>query len=390
MEAFNFTTVELIILSVAGLLLIIQLSYYFGLYNRICNRNRADKKGELHFTKELPPISVVICACNEAANLRRILPAILEQDYPQFEVIVVNDASDDETDDLLTVMAEKYSHLYHSFNPATVRYISRKKLGLTLGIKASKYDWLLFTEPNCCPVSNQWLRHMARNFTPRTQVVLGYSNYERANGWMHRAIEFSGLFSAMRYLGAALAGMPYMGIGRNMAYRKELFFQNKGYSMYLNLQRGEDDLFVNHIATPDNTRVETHPDSVVRMEPIAYAKEWKDERITYIGTSYHYRGNKLLLMGFETLTRILFYVACIAAGVLAVLNFHWLVLGIAVLLWLLRAFLQTLVVNRTAASLGDKRRFYFSLPVFDFSLPMQTWRFKVARSLHRKSEFMHR
>ncbi len=390
MEAFNFTTVELIILLVAGLLLIIQLSYYFGLYNRIWKRNRAEKRGDLHFTQELPPISIVICACNEAGNLRRILPVILEQDYPQFEVIVVNDASDDETDDLLTVMEEKYPHLYHSFNPESVRYISRKKLGLTLGIKASKYDWLLFTEPNCCPTSNQWLRLMARNFTSRTQVVLGYSNYERGSKWMHRSIEFSGLFLGMRYLGAALAGKPYMGIGRNMAYRKELFFQNKGYSKYLNLQRGEDDLFVNHVATAENIRVETHPDAVIRVEPVQYAREWREERMSYIATSFYYRGNKLLLMGFETFTRCMFYAACIAAAVLGGLNFHWLVLGISVFMWLLRTGLQALVINKTAISLGEKRRYYFSLPFFDISLPLQTWRFKLARSLNRKSDFMRR
>jgi cellulose synthase/poly-beta-1,6-N-acetylglucosamine synthase-like glycosyltransferase len=171
-----------------------------------------------------------VCAREESENLRRNLGAVLEQDYPLFEVIVINDGNTDESEDYLTILEEKYPHLYHSFMPDSSRYISRKKLAVTLGIKASKYEWLVFTNANCMPQSNQWLRLMARNFTSRTQVVLGYSGYERGKGWLHKRVAFDNLFTSMRYLGFALAGSPYMGIGRNLAYRKELFYQQKGFS----------------------------------------------------------------------------------------------------------------------------------------------------------------
>ncbi len=390
MEAFTFSTVELILLASAVVLFIIQLLFFFGLYNRIWMRSKADKKELLHFTRDLPPLSVVICARNEANNLRRYLPLILEQDYPQFEVIVINDDSTDETDDLLTALEEKYPHLYHSFNPGSARYISRKKLGLTLGIKASKYDWLVFTEADCCPASNQWLRLMARNFTGRTNFVLGYTGYERGKGWLHRKIEFNNLFTSMRYLGAALAGIPYMAIGRNMAYRKELFFKSKGYSSFLNLQRGEDDLFVNENCTKENTRVETHPDAVVRMEPVEHYKDWKEEKVSYLATARYYQGKQCLLMGAESLTRWLFYGVCIAIITLGILDFHWLALGMAAFLWLIRHVLQAMVINNTAACLGDKRRYYVSLFLFDLQQPLQTFHFKLFRMARRKGDFMRR
>ena len=171
-------------------------------------------------------------------------------------------------------MEEKYPHLYHSFTPDSARYISHKKLALTLGIKASKHDWLVFTETNCMPASNQWLKLMARNFTSQTQIVLGYSGYDRIKGWLHKRIAFDTLFQSLRYLGFALAGNPYMGIGRNMAYRKELFFKQKGYSKYLNLQRGEDDLFINQIVTKTNTRVETDFNATMRIQPVYRYKDW--------------------------------------------------------------------------------------------------------------------
>ncbi len=271
------------------------------MYNRIHVHNKAVGKEEAHFTRELPPLSVILRARNEAENLRKILPAILEQDYPQFEVIVINDASTDDTEDILGVMEEKYPHLYHSFTPESARYISHKKLALTLGIKASsKHDWLVFTETNCMPASNQWLKLMARNFTPQTQIVLGYSGYDRTKGWLHKRTAFDTLFQSLRYLGFALAGKPYIGIGRNLAYRKELFFQQKGFSKYLNLQRGEDDLFINELATSSNTRVETDFNATTRIQPVYRYKDWKEEKVSYMATARFYHGIQRYLLGFET------------------------------------------------------------------------------------------
>lgn len=390
MEALTFNTTEVILLSSAGILLIIQLIYYFGLYNRIHVHNKAVRKEETHFTRELPPLSIILCARNEADNLRKILPAILEQDYPQFEVIVINDASTDETEDILGVMEEKYPNLYHSFTPDSARYISHKKLALTLGIKASKHDWLVFTETNCMPASNKWLKLMARNFTSHTQVVLGYSGYDYTKGWLHKRVAFDTFFQSLRYLGFALAGKPYMGIGRNLAYRKELFFQKKGFSTYLNLQRGEDDLFINQVASHSNTRIETDLDASMRIQPVYRYKDWKEEKVSYMATARFYHGMQRYLLGFETLTRLLFYTTCIAGIAFGILNLHWMMAGIALFLWLIRYAVQAIVINQTAKEMGGNRKYYFSLPVFDLLQPLQSLNFKLCRFFRGKGDFMRR
>lgn len=390
MEAFVFSTIELILLAAAGVLLIIQLIYYFGIYNRIHRHNIAAKKGDIHFTHDEPPLSVIICARNDSENLRRNLPFIMEQDYPQFEVIVINDGSTDETEEILSIFEEKYPNLYHSFTPDNTRYISRKKLALTLGIKASKYEWQVFTEANCKPASNQWLRLMARNFTPRTQIVLGYSGYERGKGWLHKRISFDSLFSSLRYLGFALAGKPYMGIGRNLAYRKEIFFNVKGFSNYLNMQRGEDDLFINQIANAGNTRVETDIDATVRMNPVEYYKDWKEEKVSYMATGRFFRGAQRYLLGFETTSRLLFYAACIAGITFGVLNMHWIAGGIALFIWILRYIVQAVIINKTATDMGDKRHYYFTLPIFDILRPLQSINFRLYRFYRGKGDFMRR
>ncbi|MCM0195759.1 glycosyltransferase [Bacteroides fragilis] len=390
MEAFTFNTAELILLSAAGVLMIVQLIYYLGLYNRIHTHNLAVGKDEVHFGRELPPLSVVICARNESENLRRNLPAILKQDYPDFEVIVINDGSTDESEDLLSELEEEYPNLYHSFTPDSARYISRKKLALTLGIKASKYDWLVFTEADCTPVSDKWLRRIARNFTPSTDIVLGYSGYERGKGWLHKRVSFDSLFTSLRYLGFALAGKPYMGIGRNLAYRKELFFKVKGFSTHLNMQRGEDDLFINQIANENNTRVETSPDSVIRMQPVERYKDWKEEKVSYMATARFYKGSQRWLLGLETATRLLFYVACLSGIVFGILSFHWLAAGLALLLWIVRYSAQAYVINKTANEMGDNRSYYFTLPVFDIIRPLQSLKFRLYRLYRRKGDFMRR
>lgn len=390
MEALTLDSIEKILLVATGILFIIQVIYYLCLYNRIHARSRAVKCGDTHFSQELPPISVIICAREESENLRRNLNAVLEQDYPQFEVIVINDGNTDESEDYLTLLEDKYPHLYHSFVPDSSRYISRKKLAITLGIKASKYDWLVFTEAKCLPQSNQWLRLFARNFTSRTQIVLGYSGYERGKGWLHKRVCFDTLFTSMRYLGAALAGSPYMAIGRNLAYRKELFYQQKGFSAHLNLQRGDDDLFINQIATAENTRVETDANALVRIQPVPRAKDWREEKISYASTARLYQGTQRWVIGLETSTRLAFYATWIAALVIGILHFHWLAAGIAFLLFLLRYTTQAIIINQTAKDLEEKRRYYFSLPVFDLLQPIQSLRWKLYCLFRKKSGFLRK
>ncbi|AVM53972.1 cellulose synthase/poly-beta-1,6-N-acetylglucosamine synthase-like glycosyltransferase [Bacteroides zoogleoformans] len=390
MEAFTLENSEKILLVAISVLFIIQTLYYFCLYNRIHSRNRAVKQGDTHFAQALPPVSIIICAHDEAENLRDNLSAVLEQDYPQYEVIVINDGNTDESKDYLTLLEEKYPHLYHSFVPASSRYISRKKLAATLGIKASKYDWVVFTDANCRPQSNQWLRLLARNFTPRTQVVLGYSGYERGKGWLHKQVSFDNLFTSMRYLGFALAGSPYMGIGRNLAYRKELFYQQKGFAAHLNLQRGDDDLFINRIATADNTRIETDADAIVRMQPVRRAKDWREEKIGYTSTSYLYHGMQRWLAGGETFTRLAFHATWITLLIVGILHANRPAAGIAFTLFLLRFIVQAIIINQTAKDLKEKRRYYFTLPLFDLLQPMQSMRWKLYCLLRKKSNFLRK
>ena len=381
----DLTSINTILPASAGILFFIQSCYHWGLYRNLYLHSKKEKK-----ETDTPPLSVILVAKDAASDLQKNLPAILEQDYPEFEVIVIYEQSaDDNCEDVLKLLQEKYPHLHHSFIPDSARYISHKKLGITMGIKASHYDWLVFTEPNCRPESNQWLRKMARNFTSNTDIVLGYSNYEKTKGWFNRKITFDTMLNSMRQLGRAIGGHPYTGCGRNLAYRKSLYYNQKGFASHLNLQRGEDDLFVNRTANKKNTRIETSPESIVRITAPHFKKNWAEDKLSYNMTSHYFKGISRYVMGFETCSRLLFFLAIIACLVYGIWIQDWITVGIASFLWLIRFILLLVVFRKTSITLGE-RKFYSTLLLFDWMQPFWNLRFKIQQRARRKDEFMRK
>ena len=381
----DLTSINTILPASAGILFFIQSCYHLGLYRNLYLHSKKEKK-----ETDTPTLSVIIVAKDAASDLQKNLPAILEQDYPEFEVIVIYEQSaDDNCEDVLKLLKEKFPHLHHSFIPDSARYISHKKLGITMGIKASHYDWLVFTEPNCRPESNQWLRKMARNFTSDTDIVLGYSNYEKTKGCFNRKITFDTMLNSMRQLGRAIGGHPYTGCGRNLAYRKSLYYNQKGFASHLNLQRGEDDLFVNRTANKRNTRIETSPESIVRITAPHFKKNWAEDKLSYNMTSHYFKGISRYVMGFETCSRLLFFLAIIACLVYGIWIQDWITVGIASFLWLIRFILLLVLFRKTSIALGE-RKFYSTLLLFDWMQPLWNLRFKIQQRAIRKDEFMRK
>src|ERR1043166_9402215 len=223
------------------------LYYYFGVFSKF-----AFYKAKGQIEPEPQPVSVIIAARNEYHNLEKNLKSILEQAYPEFEVIVVNDCSWDDSQKLLEYYQEVYPHLNICKLVEQEKYPTNKKFALTIGIKAAKYDYLAFTDADCVPESSQWLRLMQSQFTPSKEIVLAYSPYKKQPGFLNLFIRFEASFTALSYFSAALAGNAFMGVGRNLAYTKDLFFRNKGFASHQHILSGDDDLFVNENANKNN------------------------------------------------------------------------------------------------------------------------------------------
>ena len=255
-----------------------------------------------------PPISVVISARNEAQNLREKLPCILKQNYPDFEVVVVNDCSSDSSDVVLLAFKEAYPNLKVVTITEHARFKTGKKFALTLGIKAAKNEHLLFTDADCKPASAGWIARMAANFTGPVQIVLGYSPYQRTKNFLNPVIRFETIKTAINYLSAAINGDAYMGIGRNLAYTKTLFFGAKGFAAHMHVLSGDDDLFVNQNATPDNVSIEIHPDAFTYTDAKTSLVAWFRQKKRHIGAGKLYKSRHRTELSLDAVSGFLFYI----------------------------------------------------------------------------------
>ena len=380
--------VEYIIGAVVGVLAIIQLLYLFVMYYAPHRRCVAERKGKLAPSKVKPGMSVIITASDQETLLEKNLPHILNQDYPNFEVIVVDDNSQDDTKDLLERLSHKYPNLYMTYTSDSMRYVSHKKLALTLGIKAAKNEWVVFIEPDCYPVSNQWLARLARHCTDTTDVVLGYSNYERMPGFANLCYMYDTLMQQLRMLGLTLRGKGYMGIGRNMAYRRELFFAHKGYSRHLDLERGEDDLFVNEHIAAKRITADISTESVVRCSSTS-ARAWKTDKLTRLFIRRKMKGISLHLLTADFITRMLLYIAAIAAIAVGIASQGWWLVGTSAALLLTYLACRILILYQTARDL-DERRYYVSTILFDIIRPFWELYFRLCLWIMPKDMHMRR
>jgi poly-beta-1,6-N-acetyl-D-glucosamine synthase len=349
-------TINFIILTIFLLSTVIQVYYYLYFYLSVHKyENPAGLKKQ--------PVSVIICARNEAENLREFLPTVLEQDYPDYEVIVVNDCSEDNTYLILGEFLSRYPHLKVSTVNKDPKFTHNKKFAQFIGIKAAKNEILLFTDADCRPESDKWIEMMTSHFDEKTSFVLGYGGYIRQKGLIGSYIRYESFFIALQYLGMALRGMPYMGVGRNLAYRRSLFFSGGGFGAHNHLVSGDDDLFVNTNATKENTRVEYRQEAHTRSVPSSGLKQWINQKKRHLTTAPYYKQGDKVLLVIEPLTRLLFYSS---AAVLLSFRFMWPWVSA---LFCIRAGVQLIVCNLGAKRLNEKGLLPL-LIIFDIFSPL--------------------
>ncbi len=341
------------------LFVIFQACLIAQLYYLIANHKRLNSyKPQPETPVNNLPVSVIISARNEYNNLEKHLPLLLDQDHPDYEVVVVNDCSSDLSEFLLKDYEAKYPKLKVVTVNEHERFKTGKKFALTLGIKAAKNEHLLFTDADCEPATDHWLSRMASHFTHQTEIVLGYSPYKKDSGFLNLFIRFETLKTAVNYLSAALNGKAYMGIGRNLAYTKTLFFKNKGFASHMHVLSGDDDLFVNQNATPDNVAIEIHPEAHVSTEAKETLAAYYRQKKRHMGVGKLYKNRDRRFLSFDALSGFFFYVLLI---VLLAINFEpAIVAGVLVF----RLLLQVIIYNKIFKKLACADLIWW-LPIFD-------------------------
>jgi glycosyltransferase involved in cell wall biosynthesis len=316
-------------------------------------------------TKEVQkniPISVIVCAKNELENLKKYLPLLVNQDYPNFELVLIDDASSDDSLDLLEEYEKEYPFIKLVKVENNEAFWGNKKYALTLGIKASKYEYLLFTDADCYPTNNQWIKEMSSHFSAKKTIVLGYGAYEKIKGsFFNKLIRFETAVTAMQYFSWAKAGQPYMGVGRNLAYKKSEFFNANGFINHMKIRSGDDDLFINEVAKSTNTAICFNKESFTFSKPKTTYKNWLNQKRRHVSTAKHYQFFDKFQLSLIFTSQIFF----IALGVILLsFQYNWII--VASILGFRYVF-NWIIYGFSASKLNEKDTIVW-YPIFEIML----------------------
>ena len=334
----------------------VQILYYLGIFGTF-----AFAKAQKVSPKKIP-ISVIVCAKNEEGNVANFIPLLAEQNYPDFEIVLIDDASSDNTLALFESFEKQYPNIRLVKVQNNEAFWGNKKYALTLGIKAAKKEYLLFTDADCYPTSQDWITAMSSQFTMQKTIVLGYGKYEKiAHSFLNKIIRFETLLTAIQYFSWAKSGHPYMGVGRNLAYKKEEFFNVNGFIEHMQIRSGDDDLFVNQAATAKNTTIAFTPESITLSKPKTTYKEWIIQKRRHVATANYYKSFDKLQLGLFYFSQLSFIILPI---ILLAFEFQWIVV---LSLIGLRYLITWLVVGFSAGKLKEKDVVYW-YPIIELVL----------------------
>ncbi|MET0637181.1 MAG: glycosyltransferase [Chitinophagaceae bacterium] len=321
----------------------VQIFYYLFFFSRISSHKPKEKQ-----TSQQHPVSVIICARDEDENLARYLPAVLVQKYPSsYEVIAVNDNSLDDSKYVLEELNKTFRSLHIVELKQEAKLISGKKYPLSIGIREAKHEILLLTDADCVPASEFWIQRMQDAYVDGIEIVIGYGAYHKKKGLLNKLIRFETFHTALQYLSYALAGTPYMGVGRNLSYKKDLFIRNKGFSSINHIPSGDDDLFINRVATKANTAVVISPEAVTFSIPETSWGAWLKQKTRHYSTAKFYKPKHKFLLGLYFFTQFLYYPMLAAA----LIFFDWrIVAGVA----FVRLLVQGVVLFKAMKKMGER------------------------------------
>jgi len=319
-----------------------QVFYYTYFFSRVAlYKFRKKNKTQQH------PVSVIICARDEDENLARNLPGVLVQAYPStYEIVAVNDNSVDDSKYILQELKKTFKSLHIVELTQEAVHISGKKYPLSIGIREAKHEILLLTDADCVPASEHWIEKMQAAYDDKIEIVLGYGAYHKQKGFLNKLIRFETFHTALQYLSYALAGTPYMGVGRNLSYKKNLFFKNKGFSSINHIPSGDDDLFINKTATKKNTAVVIDRDAITRSIPRTTWTGWFRQKARHYTTAKYYKPKHKFLLGLYFFTQFIYYPLFIASLIFYDWRFALVVFGV-------RFLLQAFVFYKSMKKMGE-------------------------------------
>lgn len=356
-------TTELIVVSILGLSLAWQLFYWAFFMFRV-------RKHPRNLASSLPPVSIVVCARNEEENLRRLIPALAGQKYAAAkQIVVVDDCSTDDTPLTLARLRAEYPEVYTTTIPGDAKFKHGKKLAVSVGIKAARYDHLVFTDADCLPASENWLTHVAEAYANGgTELVLGYGRYARRPGLLNLLLRYETFWNAVQYMGMARALKPFMGVGRNLSYTKGLFGRSSQFRDHLNVLSGDDDLFVSEMGTRRNTSIVFEGPSHTVSIPQTTWHGYTAQKSRHLTTASLYPGRVKFWLVSELLTRAAYWASLAAAVAVGLAWQSETVMSAAGAALAARTVVMYVAMGLAARNMGESKMWLLA-PLMDIVIP---------------------
>lgn len=329
-----------------GVGLIIQVIYLLVIFGRTAF-SKPSKATNIPSKEEA--VTILVSAHNEFKNLKTLIPKLFEQDYPNYEVLIVNDRSTDRTKRLLEEMMVTYPKLRSVTIKYTPNHVSAKKFAMTLGIKVTRNDIILLTDADCRPNTNQWVRKITAPVRENNKTfALGYSGYEKEKGFLNNWIQYETLLTVLYYFSFGLWKAPFMGVGRNLCYRRSFFMEVKAFKDLWHIEGGDDDLFVNKYATGRNTAVVLDPESNTTSIPKKTVKEYLVQKKRHLHAGKYYRSEDKQKIGFFTLSHALFWLGGLGLMIYSGIDKSWEHFSIVFGIILLRSVIMVAVFSSSS------------------------------------------
>lgn len=308
----------------------IQLFYYLGVFSSFSFSKESENN-----PKRIP-VSVIVYARNQAEEVKKLLPHLVNQNYHDYELVLVDNASSDETLDIFKEYAQMFANIRLVRVENNETFWNNKKYAQTLAIKAAKHEYLLFIDAENAIDNELWIMSMASNFTLNKTIVIGPSMYFKAKGFLNKVIRFDAVFSQLHSFSWTNYGAPFSYFSRNIAYKKEEFYKVSGFITHMNNRLGEREFFLNEAAKSKNTAFTNSKNALVYLKPFSKSSQWLNQKIEddYLLSQLNF-GNKFKVRLFHA-SQFLFFLLAI---VLLILQIEWLITTIIIILRYLIAWI---------------------------------------------------
>jgi glycosyltransferase involved in cell wall biosynthesis len=361
-----------------GAFVAVQLFYYLFFFTRLAFYGKGANYGNT-----MPGVTVLVCAWNERENLTELIPLLDAQEYPEFEVILLDDRSDDGSEEYIRENINGWTHIRYIRINDQFDHVTPKKYALTVGMKKARYPIALMTDADCRPSSNHWITAMTSRVNEDKDIVLGFSPYIRQKGLLNWFIRCETFYAAVQYLSFALAGLTYMGVGRNILYKRSVFFANKGFYTHKHVFGGDDDIFLNEVSTGSNTTISIEEDSFVYSVPKTSWKDWFRQKRRHISVSRFYKFRNKIMLGMLSGSHIASWVLGLATLAYGLITKDMLLLqSLGVVFgarWIIQWFLLIIINIKL-----DKTVEWFSFLFMDFALFIYYLVFGILTMTRRK------